>query len=465
MSPKFGTSGLRGLVLELSRECVSRYVQAFVISCRTGAGLYVGYDLRPSSKDLADIVAQAASNAGLAVTLCGEVPTPALALAAMEDGASAIMVTGSHIPADRNGLKFYTPLGEITKAEEGLIQNALNRPISATAPGIIRADATVPSRYAARYYSAFEGALTGLRVGLYAHSAVGREELAKLLRSLGADVVPLGWSKDFVPVDTEAVPDDLRQKLLAWAVEHDVDAIASTDADGDRPMLTDENGEVVPGDILGQITAGYLGAETVVTPISSNSGAELSSRFVGVLRTPIGSPHVIAGMQKSGGKVVGYEANGGFLLGFAAQGASGVLSPLTTRDAVLPICAVLAQSAETGVAAIVRAQPARFTETDRLQDIDLDAAKQFLQQMCESDAKAAAFLAPFGCKNTSKNSVDGLRFILEDERIIHLRPSGNAPEMRLYVEADSRAVAVQTHRIAMSQLRHAFLQSATSESL
>src|SRR5690606_2025930 len=84
-------------------------------------GLFVGRDLRPSSPDLAGVVIAAGRAAGLAVTDCGAVPTPALALAAMDAGAAAVMVTGSHIPADRNGLKFYTPEGEITKAHETAI--------------------------------------------------------------------------------------------------------------------------------------------------------------------------------------------------------------------------------------------------------------------------------------------------------------------------------------------------------
>ena len=126
MPPKFGTSGLRGLVTELTTDCVNRYITAFVQSCAVGTGLFVAHDLRASSPELADAVALAAQKRGLQVTMCGPVPTPALALAAMSAGAAAVMVTGSHIPADRNGLKFYTPQGEITKADEAAILAALD---------------------------------------------------------------------------------------------------------------------------------------------------------------------------------------------------------------------------------------------------------------------------------------------------------------------------------------------------
>ena len=83
-------------------------------------------------------------------------------------------------------------------------------------------------------------------------------------------------------------------------------------------------------DVMGQITAEFLGAETVVTPVSSNSGV-MQKGFGAVVQTRIGSPYVIAGMEAAGGRVAGYEANGGFLLGFDAKGPSGPLSALLTR--------------------------------------------------------------------------------------------------------------------------------------
>jgi len=121
MPPKFGTSGLRGLVVELTPELVSAHVDAFLQACPVGTGLFVGRDLRPSSPDIAGMIIDAARARGVDVTDCGDILTPGLALAAMSAGAAAVMVTGSHIPADRNGLKFYTPEGEITKDHETAI--------------------------------------------------------------------------------------------------------------------------------------------------------------------------------------------------------------------------------------------------------------------------------------------------------------------------------------------------------
>ena len=447
MAPKFGTSGLRGLVTELTDDLVSAHVAAFCAACPTGTGLWVGRDLRPSSPALAATVARAARSAGLAVTDAGAVPTPALAMAAMADGAAAVMVTGSHIPADRNGLKFYTPAGELTKAGEAAILAALGGAVPAS-PG----PAPVPrdgagAAWVARVAAAFGGrALAGLTVGLYAHSAVGRDMLAAGLAACGARVVELGRSETFIPVDTEAVDAATRAQLAAWATADKagggLDAIVSTDGDGDRPLLTDAAGRVIPGDVLGQITAAALGAETVVTPVSSNTGVEAGARFARVIRTRIGSPFVIAGMEAAGGRVAGYEANGGFLLGFDAEGPAGPLPALMTRDSLLPIVAVLAEARRAGgVAARVAAEPARFTAADRLTEVPTDRSAALVAALTADAAARDAFLAPLGLGAASTDTTDGLRITATGGRIVHVRPSGNAPELRLYAEAESQAAA------------------------
>ena len=77
----------------------------------------------------------------------------------------------------------------------------------------------------------------------------------------------------------------------------------------------DETGALIRGDVLGILTAKFLGAETVVTPVTSNSSIEGTGYFRHVVRTKVGSPFVIAGMAEAAGIVVGFEANGGVLLG------------------------------------------------------------------------------------------------------------------------------------------------------
>lgn len=450
MPPKFGTSGLRGLVTELTDELIADHVIAFARSCPTGNGVYLGRDLRDSSPRILDATARALTGIGIDVTDCGAAATPALAMAAMDAGCAAVMVTGSHIPADRNGIKFYVPDGEITKAHEAAIVAHLGQETDAVDAVGSMAQLDAEPAFVRRYVEGFgHDVLAGRTVGVYSHSTVGREMLQKVLAELGASVVELGRSDVFIPVDTEAVDVATRDMLANWAADVELDCIVSMDGDGDRPLLTDETGKVIPGDVLGQITAQLLGAKQVVTPVSSNTGVGQLG-FDAVKRTRIGSPYVIGGMEELGGDVVGYEANGGFLLGFEASGPGGRIKPLMTRDSVLPIVAVLAAANDGSVSELVRKQPARFTAADRLQEIPTETSASMVSRFA-NDPQALADL--FAETAGSTDETDGLRLTLSNERIVHIRPSGNAPELRLYVEAETTEAAETMLRNGLEALR------------
>lgn len=47
--------------------------------------------------------------------------------------------------------------------------------------------------------------MSGLKIGVYQHSTVARDLFVDVLAHYGADVVSLGRSETFIPVDTEAV--------------------------------------------------------------------------------------------------------------------------------------------------------------------------------------------------------------------------------------------------------------------
>ncbi len=461
MSVSFGTSGLRGLVTALTDDVVCGYVRAFVAVCPIGSGLFVGRDLRASSPQIAEMVIAAARRAGVDVTDCGAASTPALALAAMTAGAAAVMVTGSHIPDDRNGLKFYLSTGEISKADEAAITAALPMPQAAPAPqiGALMQAPDVMAQYVARYANCFgPQALLGLKLGVYQHSSVARDALMQMVQGMGAQAVALGRAVTFIPVDTESVDASTRAQLAAWAAQMGLDAILSTDGDGDRPLLTDADGTVIAGDILGILTARSLGAQHICTPVSSNSMIEDIAEFRQISRSKIGSPYVIAAMlaaqaQQADAKVVGFEANGGFLLGFNAAGPQGPLPALMTRDAFLPLIAPLAAARAKGqsLRAMLADLPARVTAADRLSPVSKDAAAQFLDAMTRSETARSALLAQLRLPAPAHLDVtDGLRLSFSGGRVVHLRPSGNAPEFRIYTEAESDTAAQALLQSALS---------------
>jgi len=438
---------VRGLVVDLTPELVTDYVQAYLRACPTGGTVHLGWDLRPSSPAIAGLVQDALVASGCNVLSHGALPTPALALAAMAQGHGAIMVTGSHIPADRNGLKFYVPEGEITKAQEAAILAALGAPCEPVPQGRAAQVTEALAAFGARYVTAYGAqALTGLRIGVYQHSSVARALLPEVLTALGATAIPLGHSDSFIPVDTEAVDPATRAQLAEWCAAHGLDALVSTDGDADRPLMTDATGRVIPGDVLGALTAQALGAQVVCTPVSSNSLVD--QMRVQVMRTRIGSPYVIAAMAAQmaanpGAAVVGYEPNGGFLLGFAATGPAGPLPPLMTRDFLLPILAplALARARSLSLEALCATLPARFTAADRIKDVPTQATQALLARLTADATARAAFFADMPAEQ-AMDLTDGVRLRFANGEVVHLRPSGNAPECRCYAEADSPARAV-----------------------
>ncbi|GGD14089.1 phosphomannomutase [Aureimonas glaciei] len=446
-SLKFGTSGLRGLVGDLVGAPSFAYTLAFLRHLEAVAPasardrvLLVGQDLRASSPAIARSCLAAAEAAGYTPLDCGALPTPALALAAMAHGAAGVMVTGSHIPDDRNGLKFYRPDGEIDKDDEAGIVSAFAalRTVGTPPEAAVAAPYPALAAYITRYLDFFpRDVLAGLTIGVYEQSSVARDVLSEVLSALGARVEGLARSDRFIPVDTEAHRPEDKALIAGWAADGRFDAIVSTDGDADRPLVADETGSILRGDILGLLTAGHLGIGTIVTPITSTSAIETSGIAARVLRTRVGSPYVIAGMLAAGdGTVLGFEANGGVLLGTPIERAGRRLAALPTRDALLPIIAVLATVAAKGqsLSQVVAGLDAGHTAAYRLQDVPAARSGELLRRLGDDAAYRGDFMGDVGAV-VAVDRLDGVHMTLADGSVIHFRASGNAPELRCYIQA------------------------------
>src|ERR1039457_3458823 len=81
---------------------------------------------RAVARSLRRIVA-AIRDAGMRAVNLGSIPTPALTCYALARGKGSIMVTGSHIPFDRNGYKTNTSKGEVLKQQEAPIQKQVRK--------------------------------------------------------------------------------------------------------------------------------------------------------------------------------------------------------------------------------------------------------------------------------------------------------------------------------------------------
>ncbi len=483
---KFGTSGARGLVVDMSDLVCFAYTLAFVqytlLAVAQGQKkqsfdrVAVGYDLRNSSPRMASAVRRAIEHAGLQAVDCGAVPSPALAQFGFSEGIPSIMVTGSHLSEDRNGLKFALPDGELLKADEnGIREQSVVIPDELFDPnGMLLAntqpekpqkssesgESQAKQRYIERFVCALPPQfLSGFRIGFYEHSAVGRDLLPDLYTALGATVTRLGRSDTFIAVDTEAVREEDLALARHWAFADakterpPFDAIFSTDGDSDRPLVFDEHGQWIRGDVAGIIAARFLLADCVVTPISSSSALEQSGWFPKTIRTKIGSPYVIEAMQeavKQGARrVVGYEANGGFLTAspmvLEFDDFDRTLDALPTRDPAIVHIACLCYARMVGVplSEMVRFLPRRIVMSDRLQNFPTEISQRKIEELQVGGVETVQLVfAGFGELQTI-DTTDGIRMTFGEQEIVHLRASGNAPELRCYTEADTRDRAAQ----------------------
>ena len=478
---KFGTSGARGLVSEMTDKVCFAYTLGFIQYLESTGELLGGRshiavagDLRPSTDRIMKAVFAAILEKGYTPVNCGKIPSPAVAYYGLKNKSPAIMVTGSHIPEDRNGIKFNKISGEILKPDEQRIKSqivslpetkfdssgGLN---SEYLPSIPPVNKEAETEYLKRYLEFFPpDFLQGIRIGFYQHSTVGRSILPALLEQLGAQVTRFGYSKDFVPVDTEAIrPEDV-QLAVEMAQRHQFYVLYSTDGDGDRPLVADENGKWLRGDIAGILASEFLGADSVTTPVSCNTALEKCGKFKNIRRTKIGSPYVVESMIEASNEgyetVTGYEANGGFLTNSFIRSKHGVLDPLPTRDTAIVLLGILGLALRRGkpVSQLVTDLPSRYTASGRLKAFPTERSQEILQRFntgrLERDRTeiGKAFGRLCG-KVMDINRIDGVRISFENSEIIHLRPSGNAPEFRCYTEgaSESRAIALNEQCLAI----------------
>ncbi len=544
---QFGTSGRRGDVIHLTQLEIYintlaelEYLQSLPRNrggIIRGEEFYFAYDLRPSSTryvaeqggrgEICQAVEQAVRDAGMRPVNLGMIPTPALTYFAISRARGSIMVTGSHVPFERNGYKTNSAEGELLKEDEPPINERVRqvreRIYSQPCPdsmfdklglfksGSRRLPAAIEegkAAYIERYAAFFKGhSLSGKRILVYQHSSVGRDVLVDILRGFGADVIASGRSEAFVPLDTENVDDTLVaaiQSLVdeASAAHGAIDSVVSADGDADRPLIlgVDSSARRVRffgGDLVGMVVAEYLKAEAVVVPISCNDAIDRGSLKTKLEpKTRIGSPYVIAGLKSArerGKRVVcGWEANGGFLTGSDIERDGRTLKALPTRDAVLPVLCVLFAAWERGLslAELFGRLPGRYGRAALLRQFPRPRSLAIIQRFSPSRAciKEAVFaqhglealdgegkrvplrpgerqeLDDIRCRLlccftpemgfggiTRLNYVDGVRIAFANGDVAHVRPSGNADELRIYATADSQARADEIARMGVAE--------------
>jgi len=480
----FGTSGLRGLVTDITDLEAYINTRGFLDYLGAADGVVVlAGDLRQTTDRILIAVARAIEDAGCRVDFLGKIPTPALTFYALERSQPSVMVTGSHIPFDRNGIKFNKPDGEVLKDDEAEILEAVASVREAeyhrsreeslfSDDGMLHDTKPLPpvndegsELYLRRYLDFFPaGGLRGKRIVVFQHSAVGRGLLVEILTRLGARVFPMRRSETFIPIDTEDITAERLAELQEMAdAEAALDAVVSTDGDSDRPLVAgvDASGRVrfFGGDLLGIIVAKYLGADAVAIPISANDAVDIE--LDNVTKTKIGSPYVVKAMQEAkGDNVVGWEANGGFLTGSVIEKDGRTLRPLPTRDAVLPIlCALYASvNKKCTLTELFSELPPRFSKAGLIDEFPREASLEIIRRFTPGNfASISTELSKFFTPAlgfdaiTAVNTIDGVRIFFANGDIAHIRPSGNAPQLRIYAVANTEARAEEIVALALRE--------------
>ena len=118
------------------------------------------------------------------------------------------------------------------------------------------------------------------------------------------------------------------------------------------------------------------------------------------------------------------------------------LEPLMSRDPVIVHIAVLAGAKMLGrpVSELRKLFPPCHVESDRLTNYPIERSAALLAELQKNEGGRYPLMerwfAELGAP-VNVNLLDGVRMTFEHGETVHLRASGNAPELRCYVETDS----------------------------
>lgn len=278
----------------LTPAAARRLAEAFVVWLRGKTGrkdirIAVGMDSRLSGPDLAKACIEGIQTVGADAIDCGMASTPAMFMTTVSEDThadGAIMVTASHLPSDRNGLKFFRATGGLDKADVAdviAIAEAGNIP-SDDAKGSVSHDDFMRS-YAGlladlvKTSTGDEAPLKGMHIIVDAGNGAGGFYAKSVLEPLGADIT----GSQFLEPDG-TFPNHIPNPEDAQAIESIVEAVKASDADFgiifdtdvDRAGAVDKGGNVLNRDRLIAVVSAILLAEhpgtTIVTDSVTSSG-------------------------------------------------------------------------------------------------------------------------------------------------------------------------------------------------
>jgi phosphoglucosamine mutase len=409
----FGTDGVRGVVGEdLTADLVERLGKAATLWSK-GGRVFVGRDTRGSGPELEEAFARGVVEAGGNAVLAGVLPTPAVALLALDLG---VVVSASHNPPEYNGLKFFDHDGQkLSDASEEEIEALFET----EGPGGGEVDYVdvANDSYLEHITDRFGSDLSGLRVAVDCANGAYSAIAPKAFEALGATVKAVAAEPDGTNINLGCGATDL-SLLQRTVLEGDFDLGVAFDGDGDRMLAVDADGAPVDGDEILAILADHLQVDqvavTVMTNLSFHRFAE--ERGIRVVTTDVGDRYVLEALREHGG-----------LLGGEQSGHIIYLRDHVTGDglaAALLLCAAIRGRTLAEAAAILPRYP---------------QAKQNVRVRSKRFSEAL------------RAAIDQANAELDGSGRILVRPSGTEPVVRVLAEAENaeRAEALCASIIAL----------------
>ncbi len=377
----FGTDGVRGIVgKDLASELVERLGKAATLWSK-GGRVFVGRDTRGSGPELEEAFARGVVEAGGNAVLAGVLPTPAVALLALDLG---VVVSASHNPPEYNGLKFFDRDGrKLSDAAEEEIEALLDAP----GPGGGKVDhvGVATDSYLEHIVERFGSDLTGLRIAVDCANGAYSSIAPEAFEQLGATVTAVASDPDGTNINLGSGATDL-SLLQRTVLQGDFDLGVAFDGDGDRMLAVDAHGTPVDGDQIIAILADHLKIDLVAVTQMTNLGFHrfAEERGIRVITTDVGDRYVLEALRREGG-VLGGEQSGHivYLKGHVTgDGLAAALllcaaiegRTLTEAAAILPRYPQAKENVRVGTKAL---SDDLFAEIDRVND-ELDGSGRIL---------------------------------------------------------------------------------------
>lgn len=351
MGKLFGTDGIRGKANQypITGEvamALGRAVTSYFHRKRKGhiPLIVIGKDTRLSCYMLEQAFASGVCSQGGKAILTGPLPTPGVAFAVRSMRADAgIMLSASHNPYYDNGIKIFDRTGhklpdDVEEELEDLVLNPqkLQQPVEKNLGRAKRLD-EILGRYIVHVKSSFDEDedLESMRLVVDAAHGAAYKVAPMIFSELGAQVLSIGSSPNGININRNCGA--LHPELCAENVkEYKADLGLCLDGDGDRLIIVDEAGEVVPGDIVLGLSAKFLldkghlkPGDEVVGTLMTNMGLELYLKSLGLslCRTKVGDRYIVERMKESGA-LLGGEPSGHLIFKSDSTTGDGLLAAL-----------------------------------------------------------------------------------------------------------------------------------------